>query len=103
MKLQVKLYGMLRQYRPETAGGAPHHPFFVICDPPAVVKDVLVQLKIPGDLVMVTAVNEQTVDDMETPLQAGDQISFFPPVAGGVVRMSEKWVSKRPFTQKSQV
>ncbi|KAA3663087.1 MAG: molybdopterin synthase sulfur carrier subunit [Chloroflexi bacterium] len=94
---------MLRQYRPETAGGAPHHPFSVVIDAPAVVKDVLVQLKLPDDLVMVTAVNEQTIDDFETPLQAGDIVSFFPPVAGGAHRLSEKFVSKRPFSLKSQV
>ena len=103
VELQVKLYGMLRQHRPETAGGAPHHPFSVIVDAPVTVADVLVQLKIPGDLVMVTAVNEQTIDTLHTLLQAGDLVSFFPPVAGGAAGLSENFVSKRPFSPKPHV
>lgn len=35
VEIQVKLFGMLRQYRPPTAGGAPHHPFSVVLGEPA--------------------------------------------------------------------
>ena len=67
------------------------------------VKNVLAQLRIPDDLVMVTAVNNQTIDNINTPLQDGDQVSFFPPVAGGGRPVSEKFVRLRPFSHKSQV
>jgi len=76
---------MLRQYRPESAGGAPHHPFSVILDAPVTVTAVLTHLSLPVDLVMATAVNQETIDDLQTPLQNGDLVSFFPPAAGGVL------------------
>ena len=41
------------------------------------VIDVLTQLNIPDDLVMVTAVNDETITNLNTPLQDGDQVSFF--------------------------
>ena len=84
IKIEVKLFGILRRYRPEAAGGAPHHPFFVMMASGATVEMLLQTLEMPDDMVNATAVNRESVEQpYTTPLQDGDQVSFFPPTAGG--------------------
>ena len=80
--VQVKLYGNLRQYRPKTADGAPHHPFSIAVEESAVMKDVLAVLEIPDGLTAVISLNGVNVDD-NTPLSNNANISLFPPTAGG--------------------
>ncbi len=82
MVIRVKLYGMLRQYRPETAGGAPHHPFSVHIAENGSVLDLMALMGLPADLVTITAVNQNNTDNA-TQLNDGDQVSLFPPTAGG--------------------
>lgn len=82
MNVEVKLHGSLRRYRPESAGGAPHHPFFVAVTAGATPATLAAHLGIPDGMVNAAAVNSESVSP-DTPLQDGDRVSLFPPVAGG--------------------
>ncbi|HID51655.1 MAG TPA: MoaD/ThiS family protein [Anaerolineae bacterium] len=82
MEITVKLYGRLRNYRPDDAPGAPHHPFSLAVADDAVVATVAARLGIDMGFVAGTAVNGETAQ-FDTPLQKGDQVSLFPPTAGG--------------------
>lgn len=82
MEVEVKLYGTLRQHRPQTAVGAPHHPFSLTVAPGTTITALAAKLGIPEGLVNAAAVNGQSVD-ADTVLQAGDSVNLFPPSAGG--------------------
>lgn len=81
--IQVKLYGTLRQYRPKSAGGAPHHPFSIQMDGGQSVAQLMEQLNIPSELTAVISVNGESAV-AETCLKDNDQVSLFPPTAGGM-------------------
>ncbi len=83
IKIEVKLFGVLRRYRPEAAGGAPHHPFFVMMASGATVEMLLQTLNMSDDMVNATAVNQESIDQIQSILHDGDLVSFFPPTAGG--------------------
>ncbi len=87
MQIEVKLYGILRKYRPADISGAPHHPFTLMAEESATVTDISNQLGIPDGYVNATAVNGETTEATAT-LNDGDTVSLFPPSAGG---------SERPF------
>jgi sulfur carrier protein ThiS len=81
VEIEVKLYGQLRRYRPEGAPGAPHQPFkwqTMGCTAVSLAHE----LGIPDGLVNAVAVNGTAVD-LTAPLRPGDQVSLFPPSAGG--------------------
>jgi molybdopterin converting factor small subunit len=82
MNLTVKLYGTLRRHRPETAEGAPHHPFSLSLPENSTINDLVSLLKINDGAVNAAAVNGDSVSN-ETSLQDGDSVSLFPPTAGG--------------------
>ncbi len=82
MELTVKLYGILRRYRPETAEGAPHHPFPISLPENSTLHDLIDLLQIKDGVVNATAVNGEAVNQ-DTRLHDGDTISLFPPAAGG--------------------
>lgn len=82
MNVEVKLYGMLRTKRPTEAAGAPHHPFVMELPEGATAVRAAIQLGIEDGLVTAVAINSETAD-LDTILQEGDQISLFPPSAGG--------------------
>lgn len=82
MNVEVKLYGMLRTKRPTEAAGAPHHPFVMELPEGATAVRAAIQLGIEDGLVTAVAINSETAD-LDTTLQEGDQISLFPPSAGG--------------------
>jgi sulfur carrier protein ThiS len=82
MELTVKLYGTLRKYRPDSAGGAPHQPFTISMPGNSAVMDLIRSLEIMEGSVNAAAVNGDSVDN-ETILQDGDTVSLFPPAAGG--------------------
>ncbi len=81
MKVEVKLYGILRANRPAVAG-APHHPFEITLEEGATAVHIIHQLGLEEGLVTAVAINSETAE-LDTVLQEGDQISFFPPSAGG--------------------
>lgn len=82
MKVTVKLYGTLRKYRPESAPGAPHHPFTCSLPENNTVNDLMQALEIVAGAVNATAVNGDAVGN-DAVLNDGDDVSFFPPSAGG--------------------
>lgn len=82
MKVEVKLYGILRTHRPPEAGGAPHHPFDIMIETGATAVHLAKQLGIEDGLVTGVAINGETAE-LDTILQDGDKISLFPPTAGG--------------------
>lgn len=82
MEVQVKLYATLRQYRPPTAAGAPHHPFVIQLPAGSTLATVVAQLGVPEGLVNAAAVNGEAVE-LSAPLQPDDQVSLFPAAAGG--------------------
>ena len=81
MKVKVKLYGILRAKRP-TAAGAPHHPFDITLPEGATAVHLATQLGIDAGLVTAVAINNETAE-LDTVLHDSDQISLFPPSAGG--------------------
>lgn len=82
MKVAVKLYGILRANRPAGAAGAPHHPFDIMLFEGATAVHLIHQLGLDEGLVAGAAINGETAE-LDSVLQAGDQISLFPPSAGG--------------------
>lgn len=82
MELTVKLYGTLRKYRPDSAGGAPHQPFVISVPERSTVIDLIHILEIGEGTVNASAVNGDAVDN-QTILHDGDTVSLFPPAAGG--------------------
>lgn len=82
MELNIKLYGTLRRYRPDSATGAPHHPFTLSIPDNSTVSDLVNLLAIKDGAVNATAVNGDAVEN-STLLHDGDTVSLFPPAAGG--------------------
>ncbi|GJM42620.1 MAG: hypothetical protein DHS20C20_29020 [Ardenticatenaceae bacterium] len=82
MKIGVKLYGMLRANRPSGAPGLPHHSFDIIIPKGATAVHLTKQLGIEDGFVTAVAINGETAE-LDTTLHEGDQISLFPPSAGG--------------------
>lgn len=82
MKVDVKLYGILRAKRPADADGMPHHAFELVLPVGATAVHVANQLGIDNGLVTAVAINSEAAE-LDTVLQEGDQLSLFPPSAGG--------------------
>ncbi len=79
MKVKVKLYATFSRYHPGTLAGT---PFEVELPEGSTLKDLINQLEIPESEVKVCFVNAR-VQDMEAPLNDGDDVGIFPPVGGG--------------------
>lgn len=82
MNVEVKLYGVLRRYRPADQPGAPHHVFTLVCPFGATVYSIMTQLGLEEGVVAAAAINNQTAS-LDTLLQPGDKLALFPPSAGG--------------------
>lgn len=82
IQIQVKLYGLLSQRRPESAAGDAHLPFSVPLQAGATTGDLLNALALERGLVNGLAVNGQ-VAGLTCTLQDGDDIRLFPPTSGG--------------------
>lgn len=82
MTIEVKLYGILRRYRPANIPANGHKPFEMEYAEGMSIDQVREQLGIDPGLVAATAVNGETAE-AGTRIADGDKISFFPPAAGG--------------------
>ena len=82
IQVEVKLYGVLRRHRPESAGGAPHRPFTMTLPAGKTAGDLLDALNIDHGLVNGLAVNGES-SGMDAQLRNGDDVRLFPPSAGG--------------------
>lgn len=82
MQVEVKLYASLRRYRPEAAGGAMHHPFFVTLPAGSTIATLVKTLGIPEGSITAAALNDEAVE-VNASVQEGDKVGLFPPSAGG--------------------
>ena len=82
MIVEVRLYGSLRRYRPSELSGAFPAPFPIDLPPGSTVETLARRLGIPEGFVSAAAVNETAIES-DTPLHDGDNVSLFPPSAGG--------------------
>jgi sulfur-carrier protein len=80
LKVEVRLFALLERYLPPGAEGDT-----ASLDVPlgTTVRDVVELLEIPGELSCLTVVNGRDAPP-EQLLIAGDVLSMFPPLAGGV-------------------
>jgi len=79
MRIRVGLSGSLRRHIPEGAGGSPFD-FVVEAEPTAL--EVLMRLGVPPDPSPIVTVDGVQVEP-STVIREGQQVSFFPPLAGG--------------------
>ncbi|MBI5966989.1 MAG: MoaD/ThiS family protein [Deltaproteobacteria bacterium] len=79
MKVEVKLFANFREYLP---AGSDKYSCSLDLEEGTTVGQVLEKLKIPESIPMITLVNG-IHRSPEDPLQPGDVLSVFPPVAGG--------------------
>lgn len=80
MHISVKLFANLVEFSPDPSySGAPFE--YEIADG-ATMGDLVMQLKLPDDLVKVQFVNGIIVE-AERVLLEGDSVGIFPPVGGG--------------------
>ena len=79
MKVEVRLFATLQRYLPAGTEGD-----CVSFDLPAdaTVRDVMESLKIPAELACLTVVNGRDAD-LDQVLSPGDEVTMFPPLAGG--------------------
>ena len=82
MKIEVKLHGTLRRYRPNDADGAPHHPFSISVPEHITVAGLASQLEIPDGLVTAASINGEAATP-DALLPEGAAVQLFPPSAGG--------------------
>ena len=76
----VKLFAMLRDLAPE---GADPRGFPVALPAGATIHDLTERLQLPRTQWKVAFRNHVQCRDTETPLDDGDAVAFFPPIAGG--------------------
>ncbi len=79
MKVQVKLYALLRKHHP---GPNRSIPLAVELPEGATVADLAPALHLPPELVRSAFINNEA-KDVQTVLHEGDQVGLFPPVVGG--------------------
>ena len=82
MKVTVKLYGVLRKYRPAEAPGAAHHLFEIDLQSGSSVAKLAADLGIDSGSYSAVAVNGEAAEEGVV-LQEGDEVRLFPPSAGG--------------------
>jgi molybdopterin converting factor small subunit len=78
MRITVKLYATLRQYRPN----APRSGLALDLPAGTTIEALLPQLGLPDGVALVAMVNDK-VEGLEHVLVDADALSLFPPVAGG--------------------
>ena len=79
MHVKVKLFATLARFSP---GGLPGTPFMVEMPEGATLEDLANQLCLPMGDVKISFVNA-IIQDLDTVIQEGDEIGFFPPIGGG--------------------
>ena len=82
MRVDVKLFASLRKKLPPDSG-RPAGKRTVELPDAATLADLIHRLDIPPDLAQMVLVNGEQTREFGHTLTAGDQVSIFPPVAGG--------------------
>lgn len=86
MRVDVKLFASLRKKLPPDSG-RPAGKGTVELPDAATLADLIHHLDIPPDLAQMVLVNGEQTREFGNALTAGDQVSIFPPVAGGIDRV----------------
>jgi len=79
MQVKVKLFATLRDYLPKDSDGK---SCMVAADESTTIEQIIAQLNIPGDIPKIILVNGRNGSLTQT-IKPGDELSIFPPVAGG--------------------
>ncbi|GMQ78610.1 MAG: hypothetical protein BMS9Abin02_1132 [Anaerolineae bacterium] len=82
MKVVVKLHGVLRKHRPKDIPGGRHQLFELKLNDGTQIKELVSLLGIESGMVAGSAVNGEVTSD-DSQLYDADEVSLFPPVAGG--------------------
>ena len=82
MQVDVKLFASLRRKLPP-GSGCPAGKGTVELPDTATLADLILRLDIPPDLAQMVLVNGEQTREFGRALTDGDQVSIFPPVAGG--------------------
>jgi molybdopterin converting factor small subunit len=78
MQIRIKLMGALRNQLPNTQGSIE-----VDLESGATVNSMLEKLQLPAGRVHLVMVNGEMEHNRSRPLADGDELTLFPPVAGG--------------------
>jgi len=79
MQVKVKLFATLRDYLPKDSDGRSCQ---VTIDKATTIEQIIAQFKIPEEIPKIILVNGLN-GTMDQTLKEGDEVSIFPPVAGG--------------------
>ncbi|MDR5694943.1 MAG: MoaD/ThiS family protein [Armatimonadota bacterium] len=79
--VQVKLFATLREHYPQAKAGK---PIVLEVEEGTTVGQLVARLGIPREAVRVAFRNGVVAEDT-TPLSDGDEVGFFPPIAGGTI------------------
>ncbi len=79
MRIRVRLNASLRRYIPEGADGS---PFELEVEDGATVAGVMSLLGVPAEKTHLATVGDEQVE-LSQVVTAGQEVSFFPPLAGG--------------------
>jgi molybdopterin converting factor small subunit len=80
MHIEVKLFANLRKNLPPGSTGSKAR---LTLEDGATIHALIEQLKIPVELAQMVLVNGEQTREFDRPLNEGDTVSIFPPVAGG--------------------
>ena len=80
MQLEVKLFANLRKLLPPGSSGSKAK---ITLEEGATIATLIHHLKVPVELAQMVLVNGEQTREFDRPLVDGDNISIFPPVAGG--------------------
>lgn len=83
MEVYVKLFATLRKYGPKELEIGESFP--VTIQEGTDIETLLEIVSIPATDAKIIMVNSNIMNDRNTPLNNGDQISIFPPVGGGFI------------------
>jgi molybdopterin converting factor small subunit len=79
MEVKVKLFATLRDFLPENSDGKSCQ---MEIDASTTIEQIITQLKIPEEIPKIILVNGRN-GSVDQTLNEGDELSIFPPVAGG--------------------
>jgi len=81
MKIEVRLFASLRRHLPPGSAGGRGS---LEVEDRLTVESLIQKLQIPMELAQLVLVNGENIErDFTRPLQDGEVVSIFPPVAGG--------------------
>ena len=80
MKIEVRLFATLTQYRERASSG---EPFELEMASTATLAHLVKELKIPPKKIHLAMINGRIIHDRNTSLSESNRVGLFPPVGGG--------------------